>query len=88
MLCLRQLSWLLSFVCPVHCSVSTIGIIHYNGFAGRSKEWGKLKASHVHSQFKKGLDFLLCEDYKFRGGHKLGNIGWRNKALGEIGTGR
>ena len=40
-----------------------IGIIHYNGFAGRSGEWQRLKAEHVQEQLDKKLSFLVCKDF-------------------------
>lgn len=41
-----------------------IGIIHYNEFAGRSGEWAKLSAVHVHVQFRDGKHVLVCQDHK------------------------
>ena len=41
-----------------------IAIIHYNEFAGRSGEWAKLSAAHVHSQFASGKNVLICQDHK------------------------
>ena len=41
-----------------------IGIIHFNDFAGRSLEWQKLKAAHVHEQFDDGKHVLVCEESK------------------------
>lgn len=43
-------------------NVNMIGIIHYNGYAGRSGEWANMKRAHVVEQLDAGKNFLVCED--------------------------
>lgn len=41
-----------------------IGIIQYNEYAGRTKEWRTLSAAHVAEQFANGKHVLVCRDHK------------------------
>ena len=41
-----------------------IGIIQYNEYAGRTKEWAILSAAHVKAQFDKGKHILICQEHK------------------------
>jgi len=41
-----------------------VGIIYYNGFAGRSGEWEAMLKSHVLEQAASDKDFLLCDQRK------------------------
>jgi hypothetical protein len=41
-----------------------VGIVYYNGFAGRSKEWEVMPAAHVAEQLAECKDFLVCPNHK------------------------
>ena len=48
------------------------GIIWLNGFGGRKMEWEEMSRAHVHEQFSKGLDYLVCMHHKTS--HVYGNL--------------
>ena len=60
--------WSAEETVPMHVQreASTIlaGIIYLNGYAGRCKEWQSMTSAHVRQQIAKGLDYLVCHDYK------------------------
>jgi hypothetical protein len=45
-------------------TTAMVGIIHYNGFAGRSGEWENMKRAHVEEQLKAGANHLVCHAHK------------------------
>ena len=47
-----------------HLTSAVVGVIHLNGFAGRSGEWQLMLHADVDTSFESGLDFLECPNHK------------------------
>ena len=45
-------------------NMNIVGIIFFNGFAGRCLEWSLLSLQHVVDQTIKGLDYVVCRNHK------------------------
>lgn len=41
-----------------------VGVLYFNGFAGRSGEWQKLSRGHVEEQLAAGKDHVVCKQHK------------------------